>query len=306
MYSTGTVVKSTGSWYWVRTDLGELVKCRLRGKFKLQDKKITNPIAVGDHVKMQALEEDNIVIVEILPRKNYVIRASPRKKGHHHLLATNVDQAMLITSLHQPRTSLGFIDRFLVTLETFRIPGIVVINKADIYDEDHLELAAAILSMYEDIGYTGMLTSFTHQELGAIPESLQGKTTLLSGHSGTGKSTLINQIVAAAGQKILEVSDFADKGVHTTTFAEMFAVNDKTFVIDTPGIKELGLAEVEEEELSHFFPEMRDLLGECRFHNCQHINEPGCAIREAVEEGRIFPSRFDSYISMMEGDDNRR
>ena len=305
MHTVGTVVKSTGSWYWVRNENEEIVRARLRGKFKLEEKKITNPIAVGDQVELETMD-DNIVITGISDRRNYVIRASPRKRGFHHLLATNVDQAMLITSLFQPRTSLGFIDRFLVTLETFRIPGIVVINKADLYDDDDLELAAAILSMYEDIGYQGALTSFAEDELGGIPDLLRGKTTLLSGHSGTGKSSLINLLIPDVDQKILEVSDFADKGVHTTTFAEMFTVEQGSYVIDTPGIKELGLAEVEEEELSHYFPEMRELLGQCRFHNCLHLSEPGCAIRQAVEDGRIAPTRYESYLSMMEGEDNRR
>jgi len=257
-------------------------------------------------VGLENLDDNNIVITRIFPRKNYVIRASPRKKGFHHLLATNVDQAVLITSLFQPRTSLGFIDRFLVTLETFRIPGIVVINKADLYDEEDLELAAAILSMYEDIGYKGLLTSFTEEELDRIPELLQGKTTLLAGHSGTGKSSLVNLLISHVEQKILEVSDFADKGVHTTTFAEMFTVEKDSYVIDTPGIKELGLAEVEEDELSHFFPEMRELMGQCRFHNCKHLSEPGCAIREAVSTGKIAPTRYESYLSMIQGEDNRR
>ncbi|MEM9326933.1 MAG: ribosome small subunit-dependent GTPase A [Bacteroidota bacterium] len=306
MQSQGQVVKSTGSWYWVRTEAGTMIKARLRGKFKLEGKKITNPIAVGDRVNLEVLDDNDTVISQILPRKNYVIRASPRKRGHHHLLATNIDQAVLITSLYQPRTSLGFIDRFLVTLETFRIPGIVVINKADLYDDDDTELAQAILSIYEEIGYQGVLTSFANEDPAQLPELLAGKTSLLAGHSGTGKSSLVNLLIPDAKQKILEVSNFADKGVHSTTFAEMFPFGKDAYIIDTPGIKELGLAEIEEGELSHYFPEMRDLLGQCRFHNCQHISEPGCAIQAAVEAGRIVPSRYESYLSMMAGEDNRR
>lgn len=283
-----------------------MIKARLRGKFKLEGKKITNPIAVGDRVNLEVLDDNDTVISQILPRKNYVIRASPRKRGHHHLLATNIDQAVLITSLYQPRTSLGFIDRFLVTLETFRIPGIVVINKADLYDDDDTELAQAILSIYEEIGYQGVLTSFANEDPAQLPELLAGKTSLLAGHSGTGKSSLVNLLIPDAKQKILEVSNFADKGVHSTTFAEMFPFGKDAYIIDTPGIKELGLAEIEEGELSHYFPEMRDLLGQCRFHNCQHISEPGCAIQAAVEAGRIVPSRYESYLSMMAGEDNRR
>lgn len=301
----GVVMKSTGSWYWIRTG-NEVKKCRLRGKFKLLDKKITNPIAVGDQVRIELLESDDWIIQEILPRSNYVVRESPRKKGHHHLIAANVDQAMLITSLRQPRTSLGFIDRFFVTLEAFRIPGILVINKTDLYSEQEKEALAYTAGIYESIGYQTIFTSFENGDVDIIPDLLADKLTLLSGHSGTGKSTLVNLLDAGLDLKTREVSDFADKGVHTTTFAEMFPISGGGFVIDTPGIKELGLAEIETTELSHYFPEMRRFIGECRFNNCQHMGEPGCAIMEALEEGEIADSRFESYLSMMENEDNRR
>jgi len=297
--------KSTGSWYDVKLENGSVRKARLRGKFKLEDKRITNPIAVGDCVTLEELDGEDLVITSIDNRKNYVIRISPRKKGFFHLIAANLDQAVLITSLRQPRTSIGFIDRFFVTLETFRIPGILVINKKDIYDEDEMEMVEALKWMYEDIGYKVLATSFEKGDLGELEGLLSGKTSLLSGHSGTGKSTLINLLLPNVNQEVGEVSDFADKGVHTTTFAEMFDWKDAQ-LIDTPGIKELGLADIEKEELSHFFPEMRDLLGHCRFNNCIHVNEPGCAILAAVEEGKIHPSRYQSYLSMLEGDDNRR
>ena len=301
----GTIRKSTGLWYQVMLEDGAVVNARLRGKIKLQDKKITNPIAVGDEVNMELLDAKDYVINSIESRKNYVIRLSPRKKGFHHLIAANVDQAILITSLRQPRTSIGFIDRFFVTLETFRIPGILVINKTDLYTKDELEMVEAMKWMYEDIGYRTVSTSFETGDLGELQDILADKTSLLSGHSGTGKSTFINKLLPEAKQEVSEVSEFADKGVHTTTFAEMFTWGNAR-IIDTPGIKELGLADVGDEELSHFFPEMRALLGQCKFNNCMHINEPGCAIQAAVEEGAIHPTRFESYLSMLEADDNRR
>lgn len=301
----GLVLKSTGSWYWINTEAG-VIKSRLRGKFKLVNKKITNPIAVGDRVRIELLSTDDWIITEILPRTNYVVRESPRKRGHHHLIAANVDQAMLITSLRQPRTSLGFIDRFFVTLEAFRIPGILVINKIDLYTDQEKEALAYTAGIYEEIGYRTIFTSFEHGDVDVLPELLEGQVTLLSGHSGTGKSTLVNLLDTGQDQKTNEVSDFADKGVHTTTFAEMFSLSGSGFIIDTPGIKELGLAEIAPSELSHYFPEMRKHIGECRFNNCLHMGEPGCAIMEALEAGEIAESRFESYLSMMENDDNRR
>ena len=300
---TGLVVKSTGSWYAVLVE-GEKLQARLRGKLKLVDKKITNPVAVGDTVEMEELNGD-FIIKEVLPRKNYVTRISTRKKGHTHLLASNVDQAVLIASYRMPKTSLGFIDRFFVTLETFRIPGFLIINKADLYTEEEISQLAHTLGMYEAIGYRGVITSFLEGDLSEIKGWLNGKTTLLSGHSGTGKSTLINQLVPNARQDLGEVSSFANKGTHTTTFAEMFSADRNSHIIDTPGIKELGLVDIGEEELSHYFPEMRALLGMSKFHNCRHVNEPGCVIQEAVQDGEISPSRFRSYLSMMENDDNR-
>lgn len=299
-------MRSTGSWYWVRTQEGEVIRCRLRGKFKLINKKITNPIAVGDRALLEYTETQDWVIKEILERSNYVVRESPRKRGHHHLIASNIDQALLITSLRQPKTSLGFIDRFLVTLEAFRIPGVIVINKTDLYNEAELEALELTAALYDHIGYPTLFTSFEKGEIANLDDYLGDKTTLLSGHSGTGKSTLVNLMIEDVHQKTMEVSEFADKGVHTTTFAEMFELDQGGLIIDTPGIKELGLAEIEHSELSHYFPEMRQYIGQCRFNNCMHTGEPGCAIMEALEEGEIPESRFQSYLSMLENDDNRR
>ena len=301
----GVIIKSTGSWYSVRLQDGKEVKARLPGRFKLENKKISNPIAVGDKVELLP-EAENFVIEVITPRKNYIVRKSPKKKHFAHMIAANIDQAVLIASHKRPRTSLGFIDRFLVTLEAFRIPGYLLINKSDLYSKEEQAALRGIMELYESIGYQTMMTSFIEGVPHQVGDWLQAKTTLLSGHSGAGKSTLINLLQPNAHQQIGEISDFANKGVHTTTFAEMFSLDADTYVIDTPGIKELGLAEITAEELSHYFPEMRNLMGQCKFNNCRHVDEPSCAVQEAVQSGDIALSRFESYLSMMQEDDNRR
>ena len=301
----GVIIKSTGSWYSVRLQDGKEVKARLPGRFKLENKKISNPIAVGDKVELLP-EAENFIIEVIKPRKNYIVRKSPKKKHFSHMIAANIDQAVLIASHKRPRTSLGFIDRFLVTLEAFRIPGYLLINKSDLYSKEEQTALRDIMELYESIGYQTMMTSFIEGVPHQVGDWLQAKTTLLSGHSGAGKSTLINLLQPNAHQQIGEISDFANKGVHTTTFAEMFSLDADTYVIDTPGIKELGLAEITAEELSHYFPEMRNLMGQCKFNNCRHVDEPSCAVQEAVQSGDIALSRFESYLSMMQEDDNRR
>ena len=284
---------------------GKEVKARLPGRFKLENKKISNPIAVGDKVELLP-EAENFIIEVITPRKNYIVRKSPKKKHFAHMIAANIDQAVLIASHKRPRTSLGFIDRFLVTLEAFRIPGYLLINKSDLYSKEEQTALRDIMGLYESIGYQTMMTSFIEEVPHQVGDWLQAKTTLLSGHSGSGKSTLINLLQPNAHQQIGEISDFANKGVHTTTFAEMFSLDADTYVIDTPGIKELGLAEITAEESSHYFPEMRNLMGQCKFNNCRHVGEPSCAVQEAVQSGHIALSRFESYLSMMQEDDNRR
>ena len=301
----GVIIKSTGSWYLVRLQDGKEVKARLPGRFKLENKKISNPIAVGDKVELLP-EAENFLIEVITPRKNYIVRKSPKKKHFAHMIAANIDQAVLIASHKRPRTSLGFIDRFLVTLEAFRIPGYLLINKSDLYSKEEQTALRGIMGLYESIGYQTMMTSFIEEVPHQVGDWLQAKTTLLSGHSGSGKSTLINLLQPNAHQQIGEISDFANKGMHTTTFAEMFSLDADTHVIDTPGIKELGLAEITAEELSHYFPEMRNLMGQCKFNNCRHVDEPSCAVQEAVQSGDIALSRFESYLSMMQEDDNRR
>lgn len=307
--NTGLIIRSTGSWYDIRNEDGHVYQGRLKGKFKIKDLKVTNPIAVGDRVSFAVEDEaeNTAIITDIAPRDNYIIRQSVHKTAHGHILAANLDQAILLATLAMPRTSLGFIDRFLVSAESFRIPTILVFNKTDILNEDGLAYQQEIMAVYERIGYQCLATSATEGDgVNAFFQLLNQKVTLLSGHSGVGKSSLVNAVAPDLNLRTNEVSTFANKGVHTTTFAEMFELAPDTYIIDTPGIKELGLMDTAKEEISHYFPEMRDRLNQCRFHNCLHLNEPGCAIKDAVGEGDIAESRYMSYLSMLEGGDNRR
>ena len=309
MAQQGLVIRSTGSWYDVRNADGHIFQGRLKGKFKIKGLKVTNPIAVGDRVVFDVEDEaeNTAIITDILPRDNYIIRQSVHKTAHGHILAANLDQAVLLATLAMPRTSLGFIDRFLVSAESFRIPTTVVFNKTDILNEEGLAFQGEIMDLYQRIGYHCLATSATEGEgIDAFERLLGNKVTLLSGHSGVGKSSLVNAIAPNLNLRTNEVSTFANKGVHTTTFAEMFELAPDTYIIDTPGIKELGLMDTSKEEISHYFPEMRNRLNQCRFHNCLHLNEPGCAIKDAVGEGEIAESRYMSYLSMVEGGDNRR
>ncbi|MEM0938895.1 MAG: ribosome small subunit-dependent GTPase A [Bacteroidota bacterium] len=302
----GLIVKSTGLWYEVQSE-GKTYIARLRGKFKLEDKKLTNPLAVGDWVEIikNNQPENEWVIEKIYPRKNYVIRQSPRKKGHDHLIASNISQGVVIVTLRLPRTSVGFIDRFLITLEAFRIPGMIIFNKSDIYKEKDLVLYRELQEVYKSLGYHVLLISFENDSLNMIKDLFHGKISLLTGHSGAGKSTLINKLIPNAKQKVKEVSHFASKGVHTTTFAELFQMDASSAIIDSPGIKELGLSEITDEELPHYFPEMRALLGKCRYHNCIHENEPGCVIKEGVGHS-ISERRYESYLSILRNEENHR
>lgn len=309
MKYNGLIIRSTGSWYDIRNVDGHIFQGRLKGKFKIKGFKVTNPIAVGDRVLFEVEDEieNTAVITDISDRENYIIRQSVHKTAHGHILAANLDQAILLATLAMPRTSLGFIDRFLVSAESFRIPTTIILNKSDILSDEGLAYQQEIVDLYERIGYRCLVTSATEGEgVDAFRQLLDQKVTLLSGHSGVGKSTLVNAIAPDLNLRTNEVSTFANKGVHTTTFAEMFELAPDTYIIDTPGIKELGLMDTAKEEVSHYFPEMRDRLNQCRFNNCLHYNEPGCAIKEAVAEGEIAESRYMSYLSMIEGGDNRR
>ncbi|MDN5212495.1 ribosome small subunit-dependent GTPase A [Fulvivirgaceae bacterium BMA12] len=305
----GKVFKSTGLWYEVVDNHGNHHKCRLRGKIKLKGMKTSNPIAVGDSVQfyLEDNPENTGVITKILPRNNYIVRKATQKSKQSHILAANIDQAILMVTHTYPKTSLGFIDRFLVTAESFRIPVIILFNKCDLLGEEEEGAVKKIMALYETIGYSSHLISVLEDTgIDSFFNIIKGKTSLLAGHSGVGKSSLLNKVIPDIDQKIGDVSNFANKGIHTTTFAEMFEAAPGTYLIDTPGIKELGLSEIDRQELSHYFPEMRDLLGKCKFHNCHHIHEPGCLILQSLENGDIAQTRYDSYFSMYHNEDNRR
>ena len=300
---TGIVYKSTGSWYVVKDDTGKAYPARMKGIFKIDEITSTNPVAVGDEVEFEIEKEheQTAMITEIYERRNYINRKSPSHKMHHHIVAANVDQCVLIATLKDPRTSQGFIDRFLVACEAYHVPAIIVFNKADIYREKEMLKFETMKLMYENIGYKVLLMSVNEKKgVEELKDLLHGKVSLLSGHSGVGKSTFINIIFPDLALKTQDVSGWSGKGLHTTTFAEMFDLPDGGKIIDTPGIREFGLVDIEKQELSHYFPEMRVLIQECQFNNCMHINEPGCAVKAAVEDGSIDIDRYVSYLTILE------
>jgi ribosome biogenesis GTPase len=301
----GIVLRSTGSFYDVLAEDGTKYNCKVRGKIRLEGIKETNPVAVGDKVEFDT-EGDVGAITEILQRTNHMLRRSVKKTGHAHVLAANIDQVMVIATLAFPRTSLGFIDRFLVAAESFRIPQVLVFNKKDLLDPESDAYQKSLIDLYEKIGVKSFSIS-AHTDASLIRDLLENKITLIAGHSGVGKSTLLNAIAPGLNQKTGEVSDFSSKGTHTTTFAEMFQLNEKTFVIDTPGVKEWGLVDMDDQEVSDYFPEMRDLRLSCKFGSkCVHLNEPKCAIIDAVKSGEIALSRYESYVGILTEDDNRK
>ena len=299
----GLVIKSTGSWYRVRTDDGRLLNCRVAGKMKLDDLKLTNPIAVGDHVVFDEETDEPVtgVIRSIKPRKNYVVRQSPRKKHYLHFLASNIDQALVVVTVREPNLKPGFIDRFLIMTEPYNIPVTLVFNKADLYDQADLEYFELFRSVYTDIGYQVILTSaVTGQGIQQIRDILKDKITLISGQSGVGKSSLINAIQPGLGLKTEDISDFSGKGQHTTTFAEMFDLEEGGSIIDTPGIKTLAFTHLEKTDVAHNFREFFKLSESCRFGNCTHRNEPHCAVKEALNNGEISELRYLNYLTILD------
>lgn len=299
----GVVVKSTGSWYQVKNQNGNYVQCRIKGKFRLDGIKHTNPIAVGDLVdyEIETNNEQNTgVINKIHDRKNYIIRKSSNLSKQTHIIASNIDQALLVASMVQPQTSLGFIDRFIMTAEAYHIPTILIFNKADLYEGPLIDMLEETMSIYKNIGYQCFETSVINgKNTDRLKSILKDKTTLVAGHSGVGKSSLLNSISPGLNLKTGDISNFSQKGTHTTTFAEMFELSFGGNIIDTPGIKEFGIVDFNESEISHYFKEMRPFITQCRFNNCKHLNEPGCAVKEAVEKGEIASERFESYINIL-------
>tara|TARA_B100000900_G_C20569478_1_gene712611 strand:- start:13 stop:960 length:948 start_codon:yes stop_codon:yes gene_type:complete len=299
----GVVLKSTGSWYQVRDlESHELFDCRIKGKFREAGIRSTNPLAVGDFVEFEFEEKDEGqgIISSIENRKNYIVRKSVNLSKREHIIASNMDQALLVTTLAQPMTSTGFMDRFLATAEAYSIPTVIVFNKIDVYGEQETMELEYREAVYASIGYIVLKTSATEgQGLVELKNLLKGKTTLLSGHSGVGKSTLVNTIEPKLNLRTGEVSHSHGKGQHTTTFAEMHPLSIGGDIIDTPGIKGFGMVNMEKEEISHFFPELFALSKKCRFHNCMHVNEPQCAVKAALEENKIAPTRYESYLNQL-------
>ena len=303
------VYKSTGSWYQVKNEAGEVYKARIKGKFKIDNITSTNPIAVGDFVDVdkEDIAEESVVVNNIYPRKNYITRQSPHNKHQHHIIASNLDQSLLFATLKEPKTSSGFLDRFLVASEAYHVPAIIVFNKSDLHKTKEHDKYEELKEVYENIGYR-ILSMSVSQNTGVeeVKDLLKDKTTLISGHSGVGKSSFINIIFPELMLKTQDVSGWSGKGLHTTTFAEMFDLPFGGKIIDTPGMREFALMDIEKQELSHYFPEMRSLLNECRFNNCMHIDEPGCAVTKSVEEGKLSSLRYISYLNILSSMEGRK
>lgn len=298
----GRVIKSTGSWYEVRDDAGIVSQCRLRGKIRLDGLRTTNPVAVGDLVNFEKeRDKDTCVINKILPRSNVIVRKSVNLSKESHIIAANVDQAILVATIAQPRTSTGFIDRFTVTAEAYHIPVIIVFNKCDIYDEEQKIAAEQLMEVYNSIGYQSfMISAKTGYNCDKLQSLMENKISMFSGHSGVGKSALVNRLDPNLNIRVGEISEVHEKGKHTTTFAQMYELCFGGYIIDTPGIKEFALFDMEKETLAQRFPEMRAVMHDCRFNNCTHTHEPHCAVKEAVKQHAIADWRYENYLNMMD------
>lgn len=301
MEKKGIVIKSTGSWYQVKTDNGTLYDCKIKGKFRIQGIRHTNPVAVGDEVFFTTDSHDTGLIHQIVPRRNYIVRKSTKLSKASHVIAANIDYACLVVTLALPRTTRGFIDRFLVTAEAYHIPSVIVFNKTDIYDEEQTALLHHLTKVYEQVGYRCFQVSATHGDgLDGLMIFLKNKVTLFSGHSGVGKTALLNAMDPTLNRKTGTISDFHLKGKHTTTFAELLELQFGATIIDTPGIKEFGLYDFDKNEVAERFPEFRKFMHQCKFHNCTHVHEPKCAVKQAVEDGLIDPVRYRNYLSIID------
>ena len=303
----GLVVKNTGSWYTVHTDDGRSVDCKIKGSFRLKGIRSTNPITIGDRVEIEENREGSAFITAIGDRRNYMIRRASNLSKQSHILAANIDLALLVVTIHYPQTTTTFIDRFLATAEAYGIPALLVFNKIDRYDADELEYLEGLMTLYRTIGYDCMKLCATSGEgIDALLDKISNKITLLSGHSGVGKSTIINKLLPHAKLRTKDISEYHKAGVHTTTFSEMIPLPNGGYLIDTPGIKGFGTIEMQGVEVAHYFPEIFKHSADCRFSNCTHTNEPGCAVREAVEAHYISQSRYKSYLNILEDKDGTK
>lgn len=303
----GTVYKSTGSWYYVKAQDGSFINCRIKGRFRIQGIKSTNPVAVGDVVEFEIKDkagEQVGVITDIHDRKNYIVRKSVNLSKRTHIIAANVDLAFMLVTLKDPVTFTDFIDRFLVTCEAYHVTPILVFNKIDQYTEQELVLVKNLIALYSDIGYqTIEVSAATGKNVEELKSMIKGKTSIFSGHSGVGKSTLVNALEPGLNLKTAEISQQHKQGQHTTTFAEMFDLSFSGQIIDTPGIKGFGIVDMENSEIGDYFPEFFAIKGDCKFHNCLHLDEPKCAVKQAVEQGTVAWSRYKSYLQIIQGED---
>ncbi len=307
MTERGKVLKSTGKWYTVELESGKIVNCRIRGKIRMDKLRTTNPISAGDQVVIDPKvdEEGNRVILDFEERTNYIVRKSTNLSKKSQILAANIDRAYLLVTIASPVTHLAFIDRFLVAAESFRIPTTLLFNKIDTYDEDQMEYVDALIDLYGRIGYPcHKIAAETGLNVDFLKAEINGNQVMISGHSGVGKSTLVNSLDPQLNLKVGEISEYHQQGQHTTTFAEMHPLESGGYIIDTPGIRAFGIVDLDKQFMSHYFPEMRELIGACKYHNCQHLNEPKCAVKDAVESGDISESRYQTYIQLMTEDES--